>query len=234
MAIIDRQPIKKLTQLRYFSVLMTILFMTTSCIVENPINGKKQIKFEVVSLPDSIPVDSILCQLEKLKTIAHYPVAEGYTNKKGECYIDYDFEYRNFIYYEALLAEDENSLISKTSQGKTKYYSLVDKETNILDLARKSEFNLKMVLLPLGTLQLVFEKKGIDYERMIIGIYKGDKIVQGIDMGNGTDSMNFYVSALDTLKVVCKLTKNNIIVSSQTDICKLDSFTTQRKKIIFK
>jgi len=234
MATIVRQPIKKLTQIRRFSVLMTILLIATSCIVENPINGKKQIKFEVVSLPDSIPVDSILCRLEELKTIAHSPVAEGYTNEKGECYIDYDFKYEKFTWFQALLAEDINSLVTKNNHGNTKYYRVVDKETNILDLARKSEFNLKMVLLPLGTLRLVFEKKGIDYERMIIGFYKGDKIVQGVDMGNGTDSMNFYVSALDTLKVVCKLTKNNVIVSSQTDICKLDSFTTQRKKIIFK
>jgi hypothetical protein len=213
---------------------MTILLIATSCIVENPINGKKQIKFEVVSLPDSIPVDSILCRLEELKTIAHSPVAEGYTNAKGECYIDYDFKYEKFISFQALLANDENSLVSKYYQGKHKYYSVVGNDLNILDLARKNEFKVKMVLLPLGTLRLVFDKKGIDYERMIIHFYKGDKIVQGVDMGNRTDSMNFYVSALDTLKVVCSLTKNNVIVSSQTDICKLDSFTTQRKQIIFK
>lgn len=234
MATIDRQQIKKLTQLRCFSVLMTTLFISTGCIVENPINGKKQIKFEVVSLPDSIPVDSILCRLVEHKTTAHFPVAEGYTNANGECYLEYDFEYKKFIAFEALLAEDENNLVTKNNHGNAKCYRVVDKETNILDLARKSEFNLRMVLLPLGTLRLIFEKNGIDYQRMIIHFYKGDKIVQGVDMGNRTDSMNFYVSALDTLRVVCTLTKNGVIVSSQTDICKLDSFTTQRKKIVFK
>jgi len=205
-----------------------------SCIVENPINGKKQIKFEVVSLPDSTPVDSILCSLEEFKTIAHSPVAEGYTNAKGECYIDYDFEYVRYIGFQALLVEDIHGLVVKKDKDKFKYYSVVNKETNILDLARKNEFNLKMVLLPLGTLKLVFEKKNIDYERMIIGFYKTDKIVQGFDMGNGIDSMNFYLSALDTLRIVCKLTKNNLVISSQTDMCKLDSFTTQTKRIIFK
>lgn len=213
---------------------MTILVLMTSCIVENPINGKKQIKYVVVSLPDSIPVDSILCRLDELKTIAYSSVAEGYTNTKGECYIDYDFEYKKYTYFQALLAEDENSLVSKYYQGKHKYYSVVGDEVNILDLARKNEFKLKMVLLPLGTLRLLFEKKGIDYERMEIFFYNKDTRVKYIDMGNSIDSMNFYLSALDTLKIVCRLTKNNVVVASQTDMCKLDSFATQRKKIIFK
>lgn len=219
--------------MKYFQIILLIIVFLSSCIVKNPINGKKQIKFQVVSLLDNTPIDSILCQLKECHLIAHNPVAEAYTDKNGECYIYYDFEYENYIDYTTILDKDENQLVSKNFQGKLKYYSIVDEKTNFVDLARKNEFEVKMVLLPLGTLRLVFEKKDIEYERMIIEFYNKDKKVKEISMGNLTDSIDLYLTALDTLVYFCKLTKNDVVLYSRTSNCKLDSFSTQRKEIKF-
>lgn len=220
-------------KMKYLQVIFYIPLILNSCIVENPINGNKLIRFEVLSLPDSISVDSVECQLVKCHTIAFQTVASAYTDTNGYCSLEYNFEYEKYLYYKAELKFSENGLISNIHEGQQRFYELVDHNTKIVDLARKNEFNIKIVLFPLRTLILVFDKSGIDSDRIKIDIYDNN-IISSSHTILGTDSMNFYFKDNNTHKFVCTLTKNNLVVSTQIDSCKFTDFNTQRKEIVFK
>ncbi len=213
-----------------------IVFFFTSCTVKNPINGPKNVHFSVVALPDSTPIDSIPCALIKIHTIAFYPVTDGYTNETGFCSLLFDFEYERYISYSAELLEDQETGLIFRGLSKTIGYYRVTKKSEIIDVARKSDFLIKKVLEPLGTLHLIFNYVSEDFDLVNLELFEDNVCIHSRQLSKNylPDTMNYYCSALKQIRIEYSLIKNNEIKSTGSDSCRLEKFTTRSKVLTFR
>lgn len=222
--------------MRYFFFCLMFVILISSCTVEYPINGPKNVHFSVVSLPDSTPIDSIPCALIQIHSFAFTVVTDSFTNENGFCSLAFDFTYDKYIFYSAELFEIDEPGIVYQGLSKTKGYYRVQKKSEIIDVSRKSDFVIKKVIEPLGILHLSLRYKNENFDILKLKIYEENVMTysQQISKNYLLDSMNYYCSALKPIRIDYSIYKNNEIISTGSDTCRLEQFTIKSKVLVLR
>jgi hypothetical protein len=210
---------------------------------KDAIEGKKTVKINISSLPDNETVDSVLCHIEKNLITAYSMITSEFTDKNGECRLEFDYEYEALSPYYLQLDRFSSAgdHIGMTYAGLNKdleYYKIHNDLPN-LDFSSQNDFTVDIKLIPLGKLHMLFNAGEIDYDRIIIESYiNGDKktvLNSGCNV-KYCDSCyyDYYETCLDSINVEYSLTKNDNVVSNGKIDLKLEKFKTRNIEINFK
>lgn len=233
--------IKNKTLKNIFYIIIFGFIILLSC-KKDAIEGKKTIDIKISSLPDYEPVDSVLCLIEKNLITAFSVITSDFTNKNGECRLEFDYEYKALspLYLQLERFSSDGAHMGMTFSGLNKdleYYKF-DNDLPHLDFSSQNDFTVDITLVPLGKLHMLFNPGEIDYDRIIIeSIIKGERKTVMNSGCNKTccDSCyyDYYETCLDSINLEYSLTKNDNVVSNGMIDLKLEKFKTKNIQIDF-